>query len=70
MFSVGEFELQRTLWNDAIPLAERLACLHSMRLPYLELVAGHPAPVMENVFDIWWDMLLSSFWSQQGAPHH
>ena len=70
MFTVGEFELQRTLWNDAIPLAERLACLHSMRLPYLEFVAGHPAPVMENVFDMWWDMLLSSFWTQQGTPHH
>jgi hypothetical protein len=69
MFSVGEFELQRTLWNDAVPLAERLACLRSMRVPYLEFVAGHPAPVLENAFDMWWDMVLASFWSECGAPH-
>ena len=65
MFSAGEFELQRTLWDNAVPLADRVACLRSMRVPYLEFVAGHPAPVMENVFDMWWDMLLSSFWSQR-----
>ena len=68
MFSIGEFELQETLWNDTLPLAERLACLRSMRVPYLEFVAEHPAPVMENAFDMWWDMVLSSFWSQRGAP--
>jgi hypothetical protein len=68
MFSVGEFELQGTLWNDAVPLAARVACLRSMRVPYLEFVAGHPAPVMENAFDMWWDIVLSSFWSQRGAP--
>jgi hypothetical protein len=66
MFSVGEFELQATLWNDAVPLAERVACLRAMRVPYLEFVAGHPAPVMENAFDMWWDMLMGSFWSQRG----
>lgn len=69
MFSAGEFELQLTLWNDTVPLDERLACLHSMRVPYLDFVAGHPAAVMENAFDMWWDMLMGSFWSEKGFHH-
>src|SRR4051794_19740570 len=69
MFSPAGFELQLALWNDAVPLDERLACLQSMRLPYLEFVADHPAPVMENAFDMWWDMVLRSFWSGKGFHH-
>ena len=40
-----------------------------MRVPYLDFVAGHPAAVMENAFDMWWDMLMGSFWSYRGFHH-
>jgi hypothetical protein len=64
-----DFELQQVLWDETVPLEQRLACLHSMRVPYLEFVTGHPAAVMENAFDMWWDMLLGSFWSHRGFHH-
>jgi hypothetical protein len=69
MLSAGEFELQRNLWSSTIPLESRLACIRSMRVPYLGFVAGHPATTMENCFDMWWDLLLGSFWSQHGSHY-
>jgi hypothetical protein len=69
MFGIGNFELQASLWNDAVPLDGRLACIRSMRIPYLDFVAGHKAEVMENAFDMWWDMLLNSFWSGHRRHH-
>jgi hypothetical protein len=52
MFSRGEFQLQLTLWNDTVPLDERLGCVQSV--------------LIENVFDMWLDMLMGCFWSQKG----
>lgn len=63
-----DFELQQNIWNRSVALEERLACLESMRIPYLEFVAGHPVHLMENAFEMWWHMVLASFWSRHPSP--
>ena len=62
-----DFELQQYLWQRSTPLSERIACIRSMLHPYADFVAGHSASVMENCFEMWWDMVLGSFWSQPGC---
>ncbi len=63
----SDFELQKYLWQQSAPLVERIACVRSMLQPYADFVAGHPAPVMENCFEMWWDLVLDSFWNRQGC---
>jgi hypothetical protein len=65
MFSCP-FELQACLWDQSVPLPDRLRCIAAMRRPYIDFVAGHPAPVMENCFQMWWDLVLGSFWKREG----
>ena len=55
-------EIQEHLWNATISLADRVLCLRSMLVPYRDFVCGHPVKEMENCFDMWWDMVASSFW--------
>lgn len=62
------FELPRSLWDPSVSRAERLACVRSMRRPFADVVAGHPAPVMETCFYMWWDLVLESFWSLRPQP--
>ena len=52
------FALGDLLWKPTIPLADRLICIRSMRRPYIDYVDGHDAPVMENCFSMWFDMVL------------
>jgi len=62
MFSIDPFHLQRYLWLPSIPLTQRLACIRSMYNVYADHVAKSRAHVMENCFDMWWDLVAGGFW--------
>lgn len=64
MFSWGGFHLQKHLWLPAAPLEQRLVCIRSMYFVYSEFVARSTVEVMENCFDMWWDLVASGFWEQ------
>lgn len=70
MFSHGGFLVQKHLWLYATPLSERLACIRSMYSVYSDFVAKSTVEVMENCFDMWWDMLASSYWGQMNFSHN
>ncbi|MDB6123041.1 MAG: hypothetical protein JWQ71_2034 [Pedosphaera sp.] len=65
-----DFELQQYLWQQSVPLTDRTACIRSMYRPYANFIAGHPAAVMENCFDMWWDLVLKSYrWRQHNGNY-
>lgn len=53
------------LADTAIPFAVRLACIRSMLNVYSEFVAKSKIEVMENCFDMWWDLVCHDFWSEK-----
>jgi hypothetical protein len=53
------------LAEEEVPLSERLACARAMARPYADFVASCRAEVMENAFDMWWDMVCGDFWTAQ-----
>jgi hypothetical protein len=54
------------LWERSVPLEKRIACIRAMHSVYANFVATSKVEVMENCFDMWWDMLSDSFWMQTG----
>jgi len=64
-FDLGVTE---SLWDELIPLEMRIECVKTMAVPYRDFVAGHCAAVMENCFDIWWDLVMDSFWMAAEPP--
>ena len=46
-----------------VALEKRIVCVRAMVHPYSDFVAGSAVEMMENCFDMWWDMLCSDFWS-------
>jgi hypothetical protein len=64
MFSWGGFRLHKHLWLQAAPLAQRLCCIRSMYFVFSDFVAKSTVEMMENCFDMWWDMVASGFWAQ------
>jgi hypothetical protein len=52
------------LWDSSISLVKRLECIRSMYVVYSDFVARSDAEVMENCFDMWWDLLGDGFWGQ------
>jgi hypothetical protein len=56
------FALRRYLWDRAVPLADRLACVRSMSVVFADFVAKSDAEVMENCFYMWWDAIAKGFW--------
>lgn len=69
MFSYGGFRLQKHLWLPAAPLSSRLNCIRSMYFVYRDYIAKSTVEVMENCFDMWWDMVASGFWEQLHRDH-
>lgn len=57
-FGFGEY-----LANPGIELQARLDCVRAMVHPYSNFVAPSRVQMMENCFDMWWDLLCGSFWS-------
>jgi hypothetical protein len=60
----ADFDLIRNLWDNAIPLEQRIECIRSMYFVYSDFVAKSDVRVMENCFDMWWDLIGDSFWCQ------
>lgn len=58
--------LMENLWDRSVPLEKRIACIRAMRSVYADFVATSKVAVMENCFDMWWDMLSDSFWMHAG----
>jgi hypothetical protein len=53
------------LFEAALPLSRRLECIRSMYHVYSDFVATSKVEVMENCFDMWWDVLAHNFWFQE-----
>ncbi len=53
----ARIEIQEHLWNKNVPLDARKKCIRAMVVPYRDFVCGHPAKVMENCFQMWWDLI-------------
>ncbi len=70
IFGGAMFDLQQCLWAPSVPLKARLGCIHAMRHPYADFLAGHPAEVMENCFYMWWDFIGKSFWRRGSLPYY
>src|ERR1051325_19546 len=51
------------LADASVPLVLRLECVRSMFRIYADFVAKSKAEVMENCFDMWWDLVCGQFWS-------
>jgi hypothetical protein len=60
----ADFDLIRNLWDNAIPLEQRIECIRSMYFVYSDFVAKSDVRVMEKCFDMWWDLIGDSFWCQ------
>lgn len=57
------------LFGEEVPLGERLACIRSMYHVYADFVAVSNVEVMENCFEMWWDLVADDFWST-AQNHH
>ncbi|RYX85929.1 hypothetical protein EON83_04010 [bacterium] len=60
----SEVEMGKLLADETIPLKERLDCVHSMLIPFRDFVAQCEVEELENCFWMWWDLLLTFFWSE------
>ena len=56
--------LYELLWDSSVPLERRVKCIRSMFFVYSDFVSKSTVEVMENCFDMWWDMILYGFWFQ------
>jgi len=59
-----DFDLVRHLWDSSVALNDRIECIRSMYFVYSDFVAKSDVAIMENCFDMWWDMAGTSFWCQ------
>lgn len=62
----ADFDLVQYLWDDSVALNDRLECIRSMYFVYSDFVAKSDVEIMENCFDMWWDLVGTSFWFQPG----
>jgi hypothetical protein len=59
-----DFVLVKHLWDNSIALNDRIECIRSMYFVYSDFVVKSDVEIMENCFDMWWDMVAASFWFQ------
>jgi hypothetical protein len=57
--------LYELLWDSSVPLEKRVQCIRSMVFVYSDFVSKSTVEVMENCFDMWWDLILYGFWFQR-----
>lgn len=60
----AEFDLLKHLWDNSVALNHQIECIRSIYFVYSDFVVKSDVDIMENCFDIWWDMLATSFWFQ------
>jgi hypothetical protein len=56
-FTFSGYPCTPSIFNRAVPLPARIACIESMLTPYAKIVAGSTVEEMENCFQMWWDLL-------------
>jgi hypothetical protein len=62
---LGEnLRMYELLWDSSVPLPKRVQCIRSMYCVYSDFVALSKVEVLENCFDMWWDLILHGFWFQ------
>ena len=62
---LGEnLRLYELLWEASVPIEQRIECIRSMYSVYADFVAPSKVEVMENCFDMWWDIVAGNFWYQ------
>ena len=62
MLGPDPFKLHKHIWLPAVPLPERLACIRSMYSVYADFVSTSQVRVLENCFEMWWDLVAGGFW--------
>jgi len=60
-----DFDLVQNLWDNSVSLRDRIDCIRSMYVVYSDFVAKSEAFPLENIFDMWWDLIAHNFWSQR-----
>jgi hypothetical protein len=66
----ADFDLVQHLWDNSVSLGERIECIRSMYFVYSDFVAKSDVEIMENCFDMWWDLMADSFWFQSNFFDH
>ena len=65
MLSAANFQLQTVLWDNKIPIEERIGCIRSMCRVFADFVANRKVETLEGSYFMWWDHLATSFWFEQ-----
>lgn len=60
-----DLEIPELLFDATLPLSKQLECIRAMYHVYSDFVARSKVEVMENCFDMWWDLLAHDFWFQR-----
>jgi hypothetical protein len=59
-----DFDVVKHLWDNSVALNDRIECIRSMYFVYSDFVIKSDVEIMENCFDMWWDLVAMSFWFQ------
>ena len=65
ILSPAHFQVHSVLWNNSLPLKDRIACIRSMYRVFADYVANSKVQVMEGSFYMWWDYVCTAFWFEQ-----
>jgi hypothetical protein len=66
----ADFDLIDHLWDNTVPLNDRLECIRSIYVVYSDFVSKSDVEIMENCFYMWWDLMADSFWRQPDFFDH
>ena len=65
ILGANRLRLYEFVFDDSVPLPDRLECIRSMYYVYSDFVAkleANPDPKLSGFF-MWWDLLLTGFWT-------
>lgn len=57
------------LRDKRVPLKVRMSCVRAMYRVYADFVSKTDVEVMENCFQMWWDLLLDAFYTKGDTGH-
>jgi len=65
MLDSSSLELQKVLWDNRVPLQERVDCIRSMYRVFADFVVNREFGKSEGCFYMWWDFVCWGFWFHQ-----
>ena len=65
MFAPAYFQLQTAVWDNSVPLNDRVQCIESMYRVFADFVASCTVGVLPGSFYMWWDHICTAFWFDQ-----